>query len=141
MIALAMALWGCADSSAPPLQAEGPASEGLLFTASVYDEGDLVRTVTVVPAAEAAPQLSNPPTEIIAPVEGNANALYVAWIARPCEDRPSLEVAAAGDEIEITLDRGPEVEGVCASYPHTFAVRLEFHEAASVTDATLTVTD
>lgn len=135
---------GCAAPAATPtatpaaIVAQGQTNEDLLFTATVYDETDSLVTATVVPADSTGIDLSNPASEAVATVGNEEAALFVAWIGLPCEDRPALQVQSSDDRLEITLDRGPQREGeTCPSYPHYFALRLEFDNSVGMSEIEL----
>ena len=143
-VAVLVMLTGCVspagtpEATPSPAAAQGLASEDLLFTASVYDYTGSLAGVEVVPADSTEIPLTNPDNEGIASVAQSNNALFVAWIARPCEDRPTLSVRG-NPALEITLDRGQPREGVCPSYPHTFAVQLDFETPIEVSEIQLEV--
>ncbi len=121
-----------------PAVAQGLASEDLLFTVAVSDYTDSLEAVQIVPAESTGIPLTNPENEGFAKVEGNDTALFVAWIGRPCEDRPMVQIR--GDpELQIAVDRGQPREGDCPSYPHAFAVQMEFEDRIDVSAVQLQV--
>jgi hypothetical protein len=141
-------LVGCAAPAATPtataqaIVARGQTNENLLFTATVHDHTDSLAAAEVVPADSTGLNLSNPDTEGVAPVEDEVTALYVGWIGLPCEDRPSLQVRTGEQGLEISLDKGPQREGeTCPSYPHYFAVRLDFSGPIDAGDVALNLAE
>ena len=137
------ALLGCALQVTPtpttaPVVAQGLASDDLLFTVDVYDDTGTLAGAEVVPYDSGGLTLTNPPAERVAPIEGEDRALHVVWIALPCQDRPSIQLRS-GDRLELTLNKGPQREGVCPFISDFFAVRLDFDSPVSA-DVELRVT-
>lgn len=121
-------LVACGTASTPPsVVVQGLTNEELLYTATIVDDiGDL-ESAEAVPAESTGISLSNPAMEAIAADRTDDQAMYVAWVGLPCEDRPRLRIAAGDSELVVELDKGPQREGeACPFYPHYFAVRLIF---------------
>ena len=137
---------GCV-SQGPSLQpspsamvVQGVASEGMLFMVRVLDHSGRLASAEVVAAEETAVPLTLPDMDGLARVPGSQTAMFVAWVSRPCEDRPTLTIEGA-DAMRVLLERGPEREGACPDYAHYFAVRLTFDAAIDVDGVDFAVAD
>ena len=120
-------------STPPPTVVQGLTNEQLLFTATIVDQTGGLEAADVVPAESTGISLTNPETEAIAADEADDQALFVAWVGLPCEDRPRLQLSEADSELVVDLDKGPQREGEpCPFYPHYFALRLVFSHPVAV---------
>jgi hypothetical protein len=132
---MSLALGGClgpatspsaSPSPTPTAVVQGLASEGLRFTLTVYDDWGHITGAEIVPADITGIPLTLPAMEGITPVQGRAESLYIGWVSRPCEDRPSLTVSPEAEAPVHILNRGPAREGACPDYATYFAVRVDF---------------
>jgi hypothetical protein len=118
---------GTPASTPPSVVVQGLTNEDLLYTVTIVDEMGDLENAEAVPAESTGISLSNPAMEAIAADPTNDQAIYVAWVGLPCEDRPRLRIAAGDSGLVVELDKGPQREGeACPFYPHYFAVRLMF---------------
>jgi hypothetical protein len=125
-----------------PLVVQGLTNEDLLFTATITDQTGSLEGAVVIPANSTGIGLTNPEMEGIASDGADGAALFVAWVGLPCEDRPSLQIAAAASGLVVQLDKGPQREGAaCPFYPHYFALRLQFDGPIDVEGVQLQVAD
>lgn len=101
-------------------------SDGETSLVSVTDESGLVAGV----AEEVPVELARMVSDIAIGHAGNdESTLAVAWVALPCERRPSLVVAERNGVVAITLDRGLRVPPECESLGVVNGLTLRLSEA------------
>jgi hypothetical protein len=129
-------------TSPTPIAISGVTNERVPFRAAITDWTDGLQTAKVVPADTTGIDLTNPETEAIAPDRADPNALYIAWVGLPCQDRPRLAISKSDVGLVVELDKGPEhANQACPFYPDYFAVRLTFGKAIAFDQARLDVAE
>lgn len=128
--------------SADRIVVQGLTNEDLLYTATILDKAGSVESAEVVPAASTGINLTNPELEAIAVDRADEQAIFVAWVGLPCEDRPGILIREADTQLVVELDRGPQREGeACPHYPHYFALRMQLNRAVTTESIQLQLTD
>jgi hypothetical protein len=124
-LALALLLAGCEELrfGGQVIQTDALSKDGHRVQVTIDDPQSLIETFS---DSEPDELLQRVRTIDVARVPGDASALDVAWLLRPCNRSPVMKVGRTSTGLAIGIDPGPSTGDDCDAIGIPYRLRLGF---------------